>query len=304
MELTYYTRRLAIAAALTLVVTTAAALRAQPPTPPPAAGQGQRGGPPPAGAPAVPAKPLIPVAASSIGMNPDKYYGEVVTLFGTVDQRLGATTFSVDQDKTKSTGKEVLVIAPRLHEPVEPNTYVTVIGEVVRPDPAEIAKKSKPGAPPMPPEVLAQHPGRPVIVATAVINSALTDLAKFLPPPMTPEEAAYDKVMKSVAAANGALRKGVEASNTDLVKAQTTILVKALADTEAFWKSRGKADAVKIAADAKKAAEMIELAAVAGNWNEVKTHNTTLAAACSSCHGVYRERGEDGSFFIKPTTSK
>jgi cytochrome c556 len=100
------------------------------------------------------------------------------------------------------------------------------------------------------------------------------------------------------------LRKGIEASNTDLVKAQTTILAKGFLDTEAFWKSRGKADAVKIAADARKATELIELAAVAGNWNEVKTHGTALAATCSSCHGVYRERGEDGSFFIKPPTSK
>ena len=49
-----------------------------------------------------------------------------------VDQTLSPVAFSVDQDKTKSTGKDVLVLAPRLNEPVELNTYVTVIGEVVK----------------------------------------------------------------------------------------------------------------------------------------------------------------------------
>ena len=52
-----------------------------------------------------------------------------------VDQTLSPTAFSVDQDKTKSTGKDVLVLAPRLNEPIELNTYVTVIGEVVKFDP-------------------------------------------------------------------------------------------------------------------------------------------------------------------------
>ena len=60
---------------------------------------------------------------------------------------LSPTAFSVDQDKTKSTGKEIIVLAPRLHEPVELNTYVTVIGEVVKPDAAEITKRAKAGRP-------------------------------------------------------------------------------------------------------------------------------------------------------------
>ncbi len=84
----------------------------------------------------------------------------------------------------------------RLHEPVQPNTYVTVIGEVVHADAGEIAKKARPGTPPLPADVLAKYQGKPVILATAVINGAFTDLAKFIPPPMTPEEAVLDKAMK------------------------------------------------------------------------------------------------------------
>lgn len=243
---------------------------------------------------------IVPATASSIASKPDAYYGQYVSIYATVEQALSPTAFSMDQDKTKTTGQEVLVLAPRLHEPVTLNAYVTVIGEVVRPDPAEIVKKMKTGAGGLTPEILSKHPGSPVILATAVINTAFTDLARFIPPPMTPEEAALDKTMKGVGAANGALRKGVDASNLELVKANTAILTKAFTDVEAFWKARAKADAVKFAQDARNAAQALETAAIAGNWNDAKTQNTTLGQQCQSCHGMYRERGEDGSFFIKP----
>jgi len=266
---------------------------AQPPGQPPAEPQGQRpgaGGQPPA------PRPAVPAAASSIAAKPEAFYGQNVSVYATVEKSLSPLVFTVDQDKTTATGKDVIVIAPRLHEPVEPNAYVTVIGEVVRPDAAEISKRAKAEGVA---ELLAQNPGRPVILATAVINTALTDLAKFLPPPMTPEEAALDKTMKGVGAANGALRKGIEATNIELVKTNTAILTKAFADVEAFWKAREKADAVKMAQTARAAAQGIETAAAASNWGDVKTHATTLAQQCSSCHGTYRERLEDGSFAIK-----
>jgi hypothetical protein len=272
------------------------------PTPaqPPAQPGAPAGGGPGGGAP--PPRAILPATASSVAGKPDAYYGQYVSVYATVEQSLSPTAFSIDQDKTKSTGMDVLVLAPRLHEPVVANTYVTVIGEVVKPDMAEITKKMKAGAGGLTPEILAQHPGRPVILATAVINTALIDLAKFIPPPLTPEEAAFDKVMKQVSAANGALRKGIDASNVELVKTNTGILTKMFAEAEAFWKGRGKMDAVKFAQTARTAAQAVETAAGMGNWNEAKTQNATLGQQCQSCHTIYRERGEDGSFFIKPPT--
>jgi len=316
----------ALVAAFTTVVISMAALRAQQPpaSGAPASGsqaqgnqtpgtpvqapagqgaQGGRGGAAPEAAP--PARPIVPASASSIAAKPDAYYGQVVTIYATVEEELAPTAFSVDQDKDKPAGgKEVLVLAPRLHEHVKPNTYVTVIGEVVHADPAEISKKAKPNTPGLSADVIAKHPGRPVILASSVIDGAFNDLAKFIPPPMTPEEAALDKTMKGVGGANGALRKGVDGMNAELVKTNTDILVKAFADTEAFWKARGKADAVKIAQTAHAAAQAIQTAAAMGNWNEAKAQNTTLGQQCAACHGVYRERGEDGSFFIKPGSQK
>lgn len=289
----------------------------QPPPPQPqqplqqqdAQGRGGRGAEQPSGAPAgrgegrgAPAKPLVPVAASSLAAVPEKFIGEFVTMTGTVEQTLGKMAFSVDQDRTKSTGKEILVIPVRMSDPIEANTYVTVIGDVIKFDPAEVTAKGRTLPADLPADVIAKYQGKPAILANAVINAAMVDLAKFIPPPMTPEEAAFDKTMKGVGPANAALRKGLEASNAELVKTNTEILKKSFTDVEAFWKARGKADAIKFAQEARKAAELIELAAAAGNWGDVKTHANTLGQQCASCHGIYRERGDDGSFFIKPSS--
>ena len=312
MKVDRYVGGLALAAVITVWFVSAAAQ--QPPAQQPPAGgapgQGQGrgagqgrggapGGPPAGGAAAPAARPAVPAAASSIAERPDAFYGQNVTVYAPVEKLLTSLAFTLDQDKGKSTGKEVIVLAPRLHEKVEPNTYVTVIGEVVRPDAAEIAKRSKAAASGLPADVLAQNSGKPVILATAVITPALNDIARFIPPPMTPDEEALDKTMKGVGQANGALRKGIDGSTPDLVKTNTAILAKAFADTEAFWKKRGKEDAVKIAQTARAAVDGIDKAIAAGNWNDAKTHNTTLGQQCQNCHGTFRERLEDGSFAVK-----
>jgi hypothetical protein len=299
-------RRLAFGAAgALLVISFVQAQRPQAPatntSPAQPAGQGAAPGNATGGAPATPPpRPILPASAASIAAKPDNFYGQVVSIYAAVEQPLSPTAFSVDQDRAKSTGKEVVVVAPRLHEAVQPNTYVTVIGEVVHADAGEIAKKARPGTPPLPSEVLAKYQGKPVIVATSVIDGGFTDLARYIPPPMTPEEAVLDKAMKAVGPANGALRKGIDAANAELVKTNTAILAKAFADTEAFWQGRKNAEAVKFAQTARAAVAAIETAAGMGNWNEAKAQNTTLGQQCQGCH-VFRERGEDGSFFVKKT---
>lgn len=266
------------------------------PSQPSAGPQGQRPAGPGAGAAAP--RVAVPAAASSIAAKPEAFYGQYVSIYATVEKSLTPLAFTVDQDRTASTGKDVIVIAPRLHQPVTPNTYLTVMGEVVRPDAAEISKRAAWAAGTVA-AVLAEHPGRPVLLASAVITPALDDLAKFLPPPLTPEEEVLDKTMKGVGAANGALRKGIEGTNAELIKTNTEILADAFADTEAFWRGRGRDDAVKMAQTARTAAQAIGASAAKSNWGDVKTHAATLAQQCSSCHGAYRERLEDGSFAIK-----
>jgi cytochrome c556 len=251
--------------------------------------------PPPAGTP--PPKPLVPVTASTLAGNPDRFYGEWVSVTGVVEQSLSPLAFAVDQGKLKAPG-DVLVLAPRLNGPVDPSTYVTVVGEVVRFDPDEIGRKTKAYSVDLPSDLVAKYRGRPAILATAIINSKMIDLAKRLPPPMSTEEQAFDNIMKKVGPAFAALRQA-DATTADATKEQTAVLKQAFADTEAFWKAKGKADAVGWAQNARKQVDAIERATAAGQWDEVKTTAGTLGQACQSCHTAYRERFDDGSFRIK-----
>src|SRR5947207_11016912 len=118
---------LATLATFTILVASIVAAPAQQPAP-------AAGTPPP--------KPLVPVTASTLAGNPDGFIGEWVSVTGVIEQSLSRLAFAVDQGKLKS-ASDVLVLAPRLNSPVDPNTYVTVVGEVVRFDPDEIARKTK-----------------------------------------------------------------------------------------------------------------------------------------------------------------
>jgi len=278
-----------LAAALTILIASVAVPRAQQGVAPPA-------GPAP--------KPLVPVATNTVMAHPDAYYGEIVTMTAVVQQILSRTAFTVDQktvpgSKARPAGQDVLVLAPTLQSAVDPNSYVTVFGEVVKFDPAEIAKKSKDYKLDLAPDAVEKYRGRPAVLATAVINSAMIDVAKRLPPPMTAEEEALSKVMKKVGPAFAALRQATTASNAEATAQNVTVLKQAFADTEAFWKARGKPDAIKWAQDARKEVDTIEHGAAGGNWDAAKTSAATLGQACQSCHGAYRERFDDGSYRIK-----
>jgi cytochrome c556 len=251
----------------------------------------------PAPAGPAPPKPLVPVTASTLAGNPDSFIGEWVSVTGVIEQTLSRLAFAVDQGKIKSSG-EILVLAPRLNSPVDPNTYVTVVGEVVRFDPDAIARKSKDYAIDLSPDLVAKYRGRPAVLATSVINSRMVDLAKRLPPPMSAEEQAFDNIMKKVGPAFAAVRQS-DASNAEPTKEHTAVLKQAFADTEAFWKTKARPDAVQWAQDARKHVDAIDRAAAAGNWDEVKSMAGTLGQTCQSCHTAYRERFDDGSYRIK-----
>jgi cytochrome c556 len=271
-----------------------------PPTAP-QAGQPQPPAPGmPAGRGARPPQALVPVAATTLAANPDPFLGMTVTLTAAVDQRYGGTAFTVDQDRAKSAGQDVLVLAPLLNAPVEPNAYVTVIGEVVKFDAAEAAARMKDAMPVLAPDVAAKYHGRAAIIATSVINGAMTDLAKRLPPPMSPEELALSKVMKQVGPGFNTLRQSVTASNGADTAAQAAALKKLFGEAAAFWKIQGRPDAIQWTEDAKLASGALEAAAAKGDWEAVKAGVPKLQGACSSCHGLYRERLDDGTYRFKP----
>ena len=260
------------------------------------AGQGQPPAAPPAG---TPPKPLVPVAASSVAKNPDTYVGEYVTLTATVESNLSKTGFAVDQDKNKSTGQEVLVLAPNLQKPADQNTYVTVIGQLIKFDPAEVEKNLKGYTIDLPADVQAKYKGKPVVLATAVIDTAGIDIAKKPIPPMSSDDLALQKIMLKLPPAQAALRKALDGKDLNLVKEQATVIKTAFTDIETFWKTKGNTEAMTIATEGRKHADGILMNLGLGNLDAAKTSITPLGATCASCHGKFRDRMDDGTFRIK-----
>src|SRR6266850_3105340 len=214
-------RPLHIRASLTafaFCVSALATVLAQQPPAPPAAQPAQ----PPAQQPPAPPppKPLIPVATNTVNANPDAYYGQGVTITAAVEQILSKSAFSVDQHRVSGAPApakptDVLVLVPTLQSPVEPKAYVTVMGELVKFDPADVARKAKDYKIDLPPDVIAKYTGRPAMIATSVITEKFVDLAKRLPPPMTADEEVLSKVMKQLPPALAALRTGIDGSNLE-----------------------------------------------------------------------------------------
>ena len=246
-----------------------------------------------------PTQPIVPVAVSALIKTPEKYIGSSVSLTAAVEQRYGAAAFSIDQDAANN-ASDVLVLAPVLTAPVETNRYVTVIGEVVRFELADVTAKMKDATPTLAPEVVEKYRGRPAIIATSVINNTMTDLAKRPPPPMTPQEEALSKLMKQIGPGFNALRQAVTASNAADVHTQAATLNKAFTEAIAFWKTKAHADAIQWTEDAKRESDAIATAAGKNDWDAVKASVPKLQSACASCHGQYRERLDDGSYRYKP----
>jgi hypothetical protein len=258
-------------------------------------------------APAAPAAPapkvLVPVATNTVTANPDAFYGQAVTMTASVEQIHSKSAFSVDQRRVggatlKGGPTDILVLVPTIQSPVELKTYVTVMGEVVKFDPEEVAKKAKDYKIDLPPDLVAKFTGRPAVIATSVINEKFLDVAKRLPPPMSAEEEAFSKVMKQVAPAFAALRTGLDGSNVENATKNAAVLKQAFTDTEAFFKPK-KPDATAWAAEARKHVESIQASVAASKWDEAKATAGTLQTACARCHGQYRERFDDGSFRYK-----
>lgn len=245
-------------------------------------------------------KLVVPVAASTIAANTDKYAGTTVSLTAAVAQRYSETVFSVRQ--ARAGGPEVLIVAPLLTAAVEPGSYVTVIGEVVKFDAQAVAARMKDAAPPA--AVAAKFAGRPAVLAMSVINTSMTDLAKKLPPPMTPEELQLNKAMKQVGPAFTALRQAVTASNASDAKDQAAALSAGFTEAAAFWKTQPHPEAVQWTEDARKLADEIAMLAVKPDLDGLKADVPKLQQVCSNCHNQFRTRLDDGSYRYKDALPK
>ena len=250
-------------------------------------------------APAVGAN-LVPVTAASLMQHPELYLNQSVSMYATVEQLLTGTAFSVDQDAKKASLSDLLIIAPTLTTQPKAGSYVTVVGVVLQFDQAEIQKRSRGYALDLPANVMERYRGKVMVLASAVVDPGMVDLAKVLPKPMTPEEVALSGIMKQFTPLVAELRKGAEGSDKALVTTQAQTLGKLFAETrKVFETQKDLADAVGWATEATTLLLSVEKAAAAGQFADVTASATKLTGLCQQCHAARRERLEDGTYRIK-----
>ncbi|MEW6323160.1 MAG: hypothetical protein AB1635_18990 [Acidobacteriota bacterium] len=138
---------------------------------------------------------------------------------------------------------------------------------------------------------------RRILFATGVVAFAAALAAPALV--ARQDAAALDAAMKRNGPAFGALRKAIEASNAAAVQENAAVMKQVFAETEAFFKTAGKADAQGWAVEARKTAEAIEAAAKAGNWDDVKASAGAVGKFCQGCHTAYREKDAEGNYRYK-----
>ena len=101
----------------------------------------------------------------------------------------------------------------------------------------------------------------------------------------------YDKLMKSVGAANGAMRKAADPKAASEEAAKLVALFK---DAQQFWTARNNKEAADWATAAMNQAAAISKAAGAKNAEEMAAAQKQLGGTCQTCHAKYREKTETG----------
>lgn len=105
----------------------------------------------------------------------------------------------------------------------------------------------------------------------------------------------FDKLMKGVGAANGAVRK---AADPKAAAVEAEKLVALFKDAQQFWTARGNKEAADWSAAAGMHAAAMVKEGNAGNAEGVAAHAKELGGTCQTCHAKYREKTESG-FAIK-----
>ncbi|HUU35098.1 MAG TPA: hypothetical protein VMW48_13630 [Vicinamibacterales bacterium] len=135
-----------------------------------------------------------------------------------------------------------------------------------------------------------------VAVSGVALGLALTTQMTAVRAEQAQDAAVIDQAMKAIGPAFGAARKAAEAGAMADVKTSGEALSKAFVETEAFFNSHGKADAVEMAQAAKKASNDI---AGAADAEAAKAAAGALGKTCAGCHAAYRTRAADGTYAFK-----
>jgi cytochrome c556 len=127
------------------------------------------------------------------------------------------------------------------------------------------------------------------MAATTALVAAFASAALLSAQAKTEED--YDKLMKAVGAANGAMAKATDGAT---VAGEAKKLQALFKDAQGFWMAHKNKEAADLAASAMTHAAEIEKAATANNMEGVAQHRKELGGVCATCHKANREKTETG----------
>lgn len=108
----------------------------------------------------------------------------------------------------------------------------------------------------------------------------------------------FQKAMKDLGAAMGALSKPGASEDYALGKTQGQASKDAFAVIVKYWNAKGTADAVKLAETGAKAAADLYVSADLSSSEGIQAAMKDMGATCQACHTAHREKTADG-FEIK-----
>ena len=247
----------------------------------------------------------IPVGTNRILQQPETYYGKRVTVSSGIEQILSGTVFVVDQRKTvgptsvAAAGHPLLVVAPYLKSALDPKDYLVVRGQLVQFDREALSGVEPRYSLDVPPEIVAQYVGKPVLIALSIRDHKFTELAaKPLPPP-TPEEVSMSAVMKTIGALFSQMEGAVEGKQSGVVTQQAAKLQPEFTAAEQIFGAVKRSAAAELAQAARGHAASIERAVTAADWAAVGEAYRALNQQCQHCHSSQRQAQEDGTYRFK-----
>ena len=111
-----------------------------------------------------------------------------------------------------------------------------------------------------------------------------------------------DKLMKKDGPAQVALVKALSSGNQAVAKTQVTTLKTALVESQRFWVENKRPDAIDFGKSVVTKLDELDklVSAPALDTEKALMVSRELAAACNSCHKVYRAADDNGQFILKP----
>ncbi len=135
---------------------------------------------------------------------------------------------------------------------------------------------------------------RLIFVTTCVLVASMAGALRAAEKP----PADFQKAMKDLGAAMGALSKPGAAEDYALAKTQGQSAKDAFAVVVRFWIQKGTTDAVKLAETGAKAVADLLVSADLSSTEGIQAAMKDMGGTCAACHTAHREKTADG-FEIK-----